>query len=153
MADESLEILNAGFDFIRHGPPQIRTQFRGIPTRTLLSEGESLFRFLEPDFSGTVSDFWLPLETYHHLRLSESVPEWAVWRSTGSRAQRPSTAFCKATLRRKVYGFKGVAAQAGQAAITSTSLLGSGLVWIPGLSQQDFFLRSYSFSLPPAELP
>lgn len=144
MGDENLEILNAGYEFLREAPRHIRAQFAGIPRKALLSEGETLYRFLEAGFSGTAYDFWLPLETYHHLRRVESVQEWAIWRNANSRAQVAPSAFCRATLTRRVYGFKGLVTSAGKKAITSENLMSSSLVWIPGLSTQDFFLRVYS---------
>lgn len=142
------EILNAEHDFIRLAPVHIRSQFLGMPVKLLLSEGETLFRFFERGFNGPPSDFWIPLETYHHLRCAPGVPGWAVWKNVNSRADVAPAMFCRATLVRKVFGFKGCVRSTHLQAITQENLLTGSMIWIPGLKADDFFLRSYWLGEP-----
>ena len=143
MDDEGLEIPNAAYNFVRDAPKHIQAQFGGcIPPKRLLREGEMLFRFVEAGFRGAAYDFWLPLDTYHHFFCTGSVPTWAIWKNAGSRTQVPA-AFWRATLTRSVYGYKGLAASAAEKALTWQNLISGGLVWVPGLSTQDFYLKVY----------
>jgi hypothetical protein len=149
MGDEAVEILNAKCVFGRDAPQPIRNRFGGgIAQKTLLKQGEMLFRFVEARFSGAPDDFWLPLETYHRFFHIKSVPAWAIWKNANSRAQVPAT-FWRATLTRSVYGFKGLAALAEKQAITWENLISGGLLWVPGLSDQDFHLRVYRIMVFP----
>jgi len=141
MPDENTDILNADVEFVRSAPPHIRRDFEQMPMKVLLKEGETLFRFFEAAMAAPPSDFWLPLETYHHLRLQTSVPGWAIWSSAGSKSRPAAATFCRATLTRSVYGFRGFV---GQGSATMANLHGRSMVWIPGLSAADFFLRYYS---------
>jgi hypothetical protein len=145
MEDQSSEILNAGYGFVRQASLDIRSRFEGIPQTALLHEGESLFRFVEAGFAGSEFEFWLPIETYHHFRLT-TAPAWAVWRNANSRGPAFPASFCVANLKRPVYGFKGLSA-AGKKRINRENLTRNGLVWIPGLSTQDFELKYYSLGI------
>jgi hypothetical protein len=144
MTVELAGIHNQGYDFVRQAPPHIRLEFKGVPRKILLNEGETLFRFMEARFRVIAYDFWLPLETYHQLRRSKKVPAWAIWKNAGAPAKVVPATFCSATLKRKVYGFKGLSASAGKKAVSLKSLTAAGLVWIPELSTQDIFVRNYS---------
>jgi hypothetical protein len=152
MGDEGLQpdILNAGYDFVRHAAVEVRNRFVGMPARVLLSEGETLYRFL-PNELNAPYEFWLPLETYHHLRGAPNIPDWAVWRNAYSRAA--ATKFCKATLRKKVYGFRGCVRAAGSRAVTLANMVSSSTLWIPALSRDDFGLRVYWLGIPDLNEP
>jgi hypothetical protein len=141
------KILNAEYNFIRLAPNEIRNYFAGIPMKVLLSEGETLYRFYEAGFNGVPSDYWLSLETYHRLRRASSVPDWAVWRTANSRRQSAPAIFCRATLLNKVYAFAGLVRLPGSSAFTPGDPARS-MLWIPGLSTGDFFLRTYSLADP-----
>jgi hypothetical protein len=140
------EILNSGFDFIRDAVVETRHRFEGVPAKLLLRDGHTLYRFLEAALAGPF-EFWLPVETYHYLRRAPSKPDWALWRSPHSRS-KPSL-FCSATLHHNVYGFRGCVRIPGEArAITLTGMVTRSVVWIPGLSREDFFARSYRLDDP-----
>lgn len=141
------KILNGEYNFIRSAPTETRNYFAGVPMKVLLSEGETLYRFYEAGFNGVRSDYWLSLETYHRLRRAPSVPDWAVWRSATSRRQSAPAIFCRATLVKKVYAFSGLVRLPGSSAFTPGDPARS-MLWIPGLSTNDFFLRSYSLADP-----
>jgi len=143
------KILNAGYDFVRLAPSAIRTQFAGVPMKVLLSEGETLYRFLGAGFDGTPSDLWLPLESYHHLRRMPTTPEWAVWKNANSPSRVAPAAFCRATLLNKAYGFRGCVRSTSSHVVTLDDMLTRSMLWIPGLSAADFFLRSYSLGDSP----
>jgi hypothetical protein len=140
-------------------PFEIRNQFVGVPMKVLLSEGETLYRFLEARFNGPPSDLWLPLETYHHLRRAPSIPEWAVWKNANARPQVAAATFCRATLLKKAYAFRGCVHLPGnhvtrghgtsKTAFTLEDLVKRSMLWIPGLSGDDFLLRSYWLGNPP----
>lgn len=144
MTVEVSPIHNENYDFARQAPPLIRLEFKGVPRKILLNEGDTLFRFMEARFRCLAYDLWLPLETYHHLRRSKKVPEWAIWKNSGVPAKGIPASFCSATIKRRMYGFKGLSASAGKKAIGLKSLTSGGLVWIPELSTLDIFVRSYS---------
>ena len=139
------EILNARYDFVQLATVEVRNRLVGMPAKVLLSEGETLYRFLPGGLEGPF-EFWLPLETYHHLRGAPNIPDWAIWRKVNSRA--PATRFCKATLRRKVYGFRGCVPAAGSRVVTLSNMLSGSMVWIPALCLEDFLLRFYSLGNP-----
>jgi hypothetical protein len=139
------EILNAGYNFVRLAAVEIRNRFVGNPAKVLLSEGETLYRFLPGGLEGPF-EFWLPLETYHHLRGASNIPDWAIWRNVNSPA--PATKFCEVTLRKKVYGFRGCVSAAGSHAVTLTNMLSCSMIWVPTLRREDFLLRVYLLGNP-----
>jgi hypothetical protein len=146
-------ILNASYDFVRLAPAEIRNLFAGVPTKVLLSEGETLYRFFETGFNaagfnGPRSHLWLPLRTYHHLRRATVVPEWAVWRTKDSRLQTAPATFSRATLRNKAYAFAGCVRATQSPGVTLNNLISSSMIWLPGLSAEDVLLRSYSLAGP-----
>jgi hypothetical protein len=143
-------ILNAEYDFVRLAPAEIRNRFVGMPAKVLLSEGETLYRFL-PGGLEAPFEFWLPLDTFHQLRAAPGIPDWAVWRNANSRAA--ATRFCKATLLKKVYGFRGCVPAAGAQAVTLASMLAGSMIWIPALRHEDFLVRVYSLGGAEANLP
>ena len=152
-----LKILNAGYDFLRMAPFEVRNQFTGVPMKVLLSEGETLYRFLEARFiearfNGSPSDLWLPLETYHHLRRAPTIPGWAVWKNANSPSGVSPATFCRATLLKKTYAFRGCVRLTRGSAFTLEDLVTRSMLWIPGLSGDDFFLRSYWLGDPPPGL-
>ena len=144
------EILNAGYDFVRLAAVEVRNRFVGRPAKVLFSEGETLYRFLPDGLEGPF-EFWLPLETYHHLRGTPNIPDWAIWRNVNSRA--PATKFCTATLRRKGYGLRGCVRAAGSQAVTLANMLSGSMVWIPALRREDFLLRVYWLGAPEMRPP
>jgi hypothetical protein len=141
------KILNAEYHFNRLAPTGIRNHFAGVPMKVLLGEGQTLYRFYEAGFNALPSDFWLSLETYHRLRRATSVPEWAIWKNANPQRQAGPATFCRATLVNKVYAFSGRARVPGSSAFAPGDP-GRSMLWIPGLSSADFFLRTYSLADP-----
>lgn len=142
--EQELEIPNAAFEFVREAPLEIREQFESIPMKILLGKGESLFRFLEVNSMGDPSGFWLPPQTYHHLRLANlPLPEWAVTKSSDF-ARRPKPCmFCWVTLMRPAYAFRGSVRAMHKKTGAIQHMIGGGRIWIPVLSEADLIVRYY----------
>lgn len=142
-------ILNAGYDIVRDAPAQVRRVFDGMPAKVLLKDGEALFRFLQPDYRGTVEGFWLTTEAYHALRIRREMsgmplPGWAIAETPGQfRSPAPPSLFCRAVLARAVYAFRGPVSAAG-GPVPARSCF-----WIPGLCSEDVYVRCYALSEPP----
>ena len=145
-------MLNDGYEFVRDAPEEVRRAFQGVPMRVLLREGDTLFRLLEPGFQGTLAGFWLPLETYHALRNAEHFTArryeaWAISCMPGRPAPLQPSTFCRATLRRDAYGFKGCA----RGSADMQALIARARVWVPGLDREDVMVLCYSLSEPPLD--
>jgi hypothetical protein len=144
--EEVVEIPNAKYEFAREAPLHVRKAFDGIPPKTLLREGATLYRYVEGELNRPELELWLPSETYHHLWHAE-VPAWAIWKNGSFPPQFP-TGFWMATLTTKIYAFKGAAAAAGKA-VSWRSFVNGGLVWIPGFLPEQFDLRVFQIAFRP----